>query len=348
MNHTENPTATCSPHPKWMAWVLMAAAAYNLFWGGWVVLRPMDLFDLTGIDRPLYPGIWQCVGMIVGVYGIGYAIAATNPYRHWPIVLVGFLGKTLGPIGMAYNFIALPAEAPGRLPLSWAWINVTNDLIWLFPFAAILFKSFKSWNAPSTHYSAERSAEGDGGSFEQMNGRFRSQYDESIASLSEQSPVLVVFLRHSGCTFCRETLQDLADQRKKIESKGTRIVLVHMGDNESGRSFFESYGLDDVHRISDPRCELYRAYDLQRGRVGQLFGGTVFWRGFCSAILNRHGVGKLGGDGFQMPGAFLVHDHRVITAYRHENAASRPDYCDVADSNDLASARDPDVTAAAS
>ena len=39
--------------------------------------------------------------MIVGVYGVGYWIAGDDPYRHWPIVLVGFLGKAFGPVGFA-------------------------------------------------------------------------------------------------------------------------------------------------------------------------------------------------------------------------------------------------------
>ena len=169
------------------------------------------------------------------------------------------------------------------------------------------------------------------GSLSQLNEQFRSQHDLSIASLSRQSPVLVVFLRHSGCTFCREALQDLADQRHAIESKGVTIVLVHMGDNEAGRSFFDSYGLGDVHRISDPQCELYHAYELPRGRIGQLFGASVFWRGFKAAILNRHGFGMLDGDGFQMPGTFLVRDNKIVNAFRHETAASRPDYCEMAE-----------------
>ena len=343
MKRSENRSAMNLQSPKWMRWVLMAAAAYNLIWGGWVVLRPMDLFNLTGIEQPLYPGIWQCVGMIVGVYGIGYAIASTNPCRHWPIVLVGFLGKVFGPIGMAYNFVALPVDAPGRLPLSWAWINVTNDLIWLVPFAAILYHAFKTWNDPSSHQPAMEPSESTDEGFQEINRRFRTQFDESIATLSDRSPVLVVFLRHSGCTFCREALQDLVEQRARIEAKGTQIVLVHMGDTEAGQSLFESYGLGDIHQISDPKCELYRAYDLRRGRLGQLFGPDVFWRGFKAAILNRHGVGKLDGDGFQMPGTFLVRDQQIVAAYRHQNAASRPDYCEFADS----SAGDPGLSTAA-
>lgn len=81
---------------------------------------------------PNYPEIWQCLGMVVGVYGIGYAIAAFDPVRHWPIVLVGLLGKLLGPIGFLWYALA------GTLPWRGGWLNVTNDLIWWVPFALIL------------------------------------------------------------------------------------------------------------------------------------------------------------------------------------------------------------------
>jgi small multidrug resistance pump len=112
--------------------VLWAAAAYNLVFGGIVVLFPTLPFRWAGLPPPNYPEIWQCLGMVVGVYGIGYAIAATNPMRHWPIVLVGLLGKILGPIGF------LRAAILGRLPWKAGWMNVANDLIWWVPFTLIL------------------------------------------------------------------------------------------------------------------------------------------------------------------------------------------------------------------
>lgn len=120
---------------------LIAAAAYNLVWGAFVVLFPFAAFDLMGIDRPNYPGIWQCVGMIVGVYGVGYACAAAAPLRHWPIVLVGLLGKVFGPIG----FVA--AAARGELPWAFGVTIVTNDLIWWAPFALILHAAWKAGRA---------------------------------------------------------------------------------------------------------------------------------------------------------------------------------------------------------
>jgi hypothetical protein len=124
--------------PRWMARVLWAAAVYNLLWGGFVVLFPALPFRWLGMPLPNYPQLWQCVGMIVGVYGIGYACAASAPLRHWPIVLVGLLGKLLGPLGF------LMAARNGQLPWAFGWINLTNDLIWWIPFALILHRAYRA------------------------------------------------------------------------------------------------------------------------------------------------------------------------------------------------------------
>ena len=115
-----------------MTHCLVAAGIYNLAWGGLTVLHPGWLFDLTGLAPPNYPFIWQCVGMIVGVYGIGYLAAAPDPVRHWPIVLVGLLGKVFGPIGF------LLAASRGELPWRFGVVILTNDLVWWWPFASIL------------------------------------------------------------------------------------------------------------------------------------------------------------------------------------------------------------------
>ena len=118
--------------PNWMKWTLLLAGIYNVLWGALVIVSPSSIFEWTGAELPHYLELWQCIGMIVGVYGIGYWIAAYNPARHWPIILVGFLGKFLGPIGIAN---AIWSEV---FPLSFVWTTITNDLIWLVPFGLIL------------------------------------------------------------------------------------------------------------------------------------------------------------------------------------------------------------------
>ena len=123
-----------------MARVLWAAAIYNLTWGGFVVLFPLAPFRWAGMPPPNYPEIWQCLGMVVGVYGVAYALAARDPLRHWPIVLAGLLGKVLGPLGFVY------AAWEGRLPWHAGWTIVSNDLIWWLPFALMLGAA---WREPS-------------------------------------------------------------------------------------------------------------------------------------------------------------------------------------------------------
>jgi hypothetical protein len=209
----------------------------------------------------------------------------------------------------------------GRLPLSWGWTLVTNDLIWWIPFTAILYHAARFHLAPTSS---------DDLTLAEANDRFVDQNGKSINELSRGQSLLIVFLRHSGCTFCREALADLRSKREKLAADGVTPVLVHMGDEAAGKTFFDAYSLGDLPRISDPACQLYRAYGLSRGRIAQLLGPAVWWRGFKAAILAGHAVGPAGGDGFQMPGAFLVRDGMIVREFRHETAADRPDYCELA------------------
>jgi peroxiredoxin len=308
-------TASHTVAPAWMARWLVAAGIYNLAWGGLTVLVPGWLFDLTGMEPPRYPFIWQCVGMIVGVYGIGYLAAASDPLRHWPIVLVGFLGKIFGPLGYVGGVL------DGTVPPAFGVTLPTNDLIWWIPFGLILYHAFRA-NTETARGAATPA-------LATALAESRTQSGRSLADLSRESPLLVVLLRHSGCVFCREAIADAAAALPKIEAAGARLVLVHQGDDTGLRAIAARYGIEHVDRVSDPEKLLYRALEVPRGTAGQLFGPAVWWPGL-RALVHGHGLGPLVGDGFQMPGAFLVRDGRVVTAYRHAHAADRPDYAGLA------------------
>ena len=81
--------------------------------------------------------IWQGMGMVVGVYGIGYWLASYDPIRHWPIVLVGFLGKLFGPLGFFINYFQ------DNVPFEFIYTLITNDFIWWIPFLYILKMTYK-------------------------------------------------------------------------------------------------------------------------------------------------------------------------------------------------------------
>lgn len=94
-------------------------------------------FRWIGMALPRYPELWQCIGMIVGVYGVAYIIAARDPVRYWPIVFVGLLGKLLGPIGFLYSALQ------GGLPWIAGLIILTNDIVWWIPFGLVLANVYR-------------------------------------------------------------------------------------------------------------------------------------------------------------------------------------------------------------
>ena len=110
-----------------------AAGIYNLTFGLWAAIWPLSFFELFELPAPRYPGIWACLGMVVGVYGLLYLHAAWKLESAWPIIAVGMLGKLLGPIGMA---MSIDVEWPRRVGM----ICVFNDLVWWLPFGLFLVR----------------------------------------------------------------------------------------------------------------------------------------------------------------------------------------------------------------
>jgi hypothetical protein len=119
--------------------ILRIAAVYNVIWGLWVGLFPHQFFDLVGMQSPVHTTIWQGMGMVIGVFGLGYWWASYSPLRHWPIVAVGLLGKIFGPLGFFINY------ALGEIEFGFFYTLITNDFIWWIPFGYILWKVHKDY-----------------------------------------------------------------------------------------------------------------------------------------------------------------------------------------------------------
>jgi small multidrug resistance pump len=109
-----------------------AAALYNLLWGSITLLFPQLFFHLIGMPVPDVLPLWQCIGMFVLVYAPAYWWAGRYPSRYHHLILIGLLGKILGPIGFVW------AVTHGQLPLAFGLTNLTNDVVWWPAFALYL------------------------------------------------------------------------------------------------------------------------------------------------------------------------------------------------------------------
>ena len=146
----------------------------------------------------------------------------------------------------------------------------------------------------------------------------------------KENKVLVVFLRHFGCTFCRSTIAFLSDERLFLEAKGIEVLFVHPGSEEQATRAFERWNYADAHWVADPELKLYNTFHLKKGNFKQLFGIETWIEGFKFGIIGKKGVGlKQEGNGFQMPGVFYVQDGIVKAKFIHERASDMPDYLEL-------------------
>lgn len=155
----------------------------------------------------------------------------------------------------------------------------------------------------------------------------KTQNGDNLLSLSFEKPILLVFLRHFGCVFCKEAMEDISKMRPEIEKMGFHLIFVHMASNKIAEDYFNNFNLKKALHVSDPTKQFYTAFGLRKGSVGQLYGLKTWYRGFSSE--NKHlklEMSKSLGDSTQMPGIFTLLDGKVADSYIHKYAAEKPDY----------------------
>jgi hypothetical protein len=159
-------------------------------------------------------------------------------------------------------------------------------------------------------------------------GEVRAESGRTLLELIDAGPVLLVFLRHFGCSFCRQALDDVSKVRGALTDRGVRPVFVHMGTPERAKAYFDYYGLSDVERISNPDGSFYRSSIFELGRVSlaRLIFQPAVWKGWLQDAMIKHGIGMIREDASQMPGVFFFRDSAIVRSFRHRTIADRPDY----------------------
>lgn len=161
---------------------------------------------------------------------------------------------------------------------------------------------------------------------------FHTETGRSLLDLVDESPVLLIFLRHFSCAFCAQALDRVAQVRSKIEARGVRPVFVHLGSPERARPYFDYYSLTDVERISDPQATLYQLpfFALSRTNPYLHFFNPTVLKAWLKGAMFKYGIGMIKEDAEQMPGVFLLKERKVARAFRHRTIADEPDYLKLA------------------
>jgi hypothetical protein len=145
----------------------------------------------------------------------------------------------------------------------------------------------------------------------------------SLRDQFREGETLLVFLRHFGCMFCRETVSDLREAFESVPDYPD-VLFVFQGSPMEGRAFMRRYW-PQARAVADPERRLYTAFGLERGSLLQTLGPAV-WRAKRRAAEKGHANGPRVGDIWMMPGAFLVRKSEIVWAHEYRHAADHPEF----------------------
>ncbi len=114
--------------------VFALAAAFNFAVAAIMLTGPMSLAASTGQGPSADQFYLQTSGVMIAVFGLGYAMAARDPIRNRPIIWLGLIGKAAMPI-----LSGLYVRA-GLMPLSTFYVSL-GDLVFVILFALFLART---------------------------------------------------------------------------------------------------------------------------------------------------------------------------------------------------------------
>jgi peroxiredoxin len=148
-----------------------------------------------------------------------------------------------------------------------------------------------------------------------------------LRTIAEENTVMLVFLRHFGCLFCREALDDFSKIKEELNHLSIKLVFVHLAEESYGDQYLKEYGLESEEHISDPDMTLYEYFGLQKGTFRELYGLKVWSRaiGLKFGIETKKPLGNMK----QMPGVFLLKNGQISNSFIHTSASDKPNYLEI-------------------
>lgn len=296
-------------------WILFSAGIYHLLWALSVIFFPKYIFYHKTVESLSDTDLRFVIAAFNAALGVAYLTAMSNPLRHWRIILIGFVLKLF--VVISYVYTKYTGTTEGHLIYQKLW---SHQIIWLPLFAYILYCTYYYQQMLDNELIRLNHQ-----SVDELLKVYETNKKNNLIDLSNQQPVLLVFLRHFGCTFCKEFLINLQQARPCLESKNIKIILVNMLAIESAQDALKKYKLDDLEYVSDEEQLLYKAFKLKRGTFLSFFNFKVWMRVIYLLLIKKIAVSSSEGtDVFQMPGLFILFKGKVVNQHIYKTVADNP------------------------
>jgi peroxiredoxin len=157
----------------------------------------------------------------------------------------------------------------------------------------------------------------------------------SVPTLWQKRRIILVFLRHFGCRFCKQQVRTMKVVQQRLKEAGTEVVLVSLGTPDQIERYRKELDIPaciEVYVDPEPDAPVaYAAFKLQSGRNLVLEHARVAELGsHALAEGNTDGgyaspTGPYTGSVFQVGGVFVLGAGNVCDyAYRSSYAGDHP------------------------
>ena len=296
---------------EWVDIALRFAGIVNVVWGLIFALFTDPLFRWAKLPEPPFLFPWQLIGVSAIIFGLAYYVASFNLTKHALVVAIGFAIKVASTIAVWQSVFAKDFALPMALYFS------AKDLVWLAPFAMILYHIFKKWQAPEQERINPRVP------LSETISRIRTNRGQDLLSLSHEQPVLLVFLPSFSSPLLDPWLTNIVQQHPAAEQQGAQLVLVHADRNPDA---LRKVGLDKVAYVDDADYRLHSLFNLKQASLTQLLTAPLR----DEAWKKKETVNKLAIKSYRMPGVFLIYQGELQKMYRYEGHGDYPDLASLA------------------
>lgn len=282
---------------------------YQMILGVLGIIFSSQILQLLNLDLSQAPV--TVISVFYFVLGFGVYIASFSLVDNWLILFVGLIKKVL------FILVSLYFGITKGFNVEYSAFVLIDSLISIYFLYTILDYAFVSkYDDDESHSSSLDSLK-----------LARTNTGANLVELSQSKPLLLIFIRHFGCTFCRETVSEVSKIETVINHNGYTPVFVHLSDPSYGDSFFQKYFEHQVLHVSDPGRRLYRALNIKRGNLWQLYGLPTWYRGLIAGLFKGHGgVGELEGDEMQLGAYFVLDKGEIVFSHYSASASEEFDF----------------------
>jgi small multidrug resistance pump len=121
-----------TPLTPWMRYLLRFAGTFNLLAALGMIVFHHEGYKLLGVPKPTLVLPIQVMGILVGLFGVGYHLVAHNPIENRNLLVLGFWSKALSSVACLW-YVGV-----GKLPLGFVPVLFFSDIIYLPPFYLII------------------------------------------------------------------------------------------------------------------------------------------------------------------------------------------------------------------